>query len=190
MKPMKPIFTMLLILLPMIEIRAQPPRAPTKTLHTPTGHPSQFITSVAVNGTKTPERIPDYLAYWHFIMAAAVRQNASPEEFARRRALLSRIGFSQRDADSFVAALSNVREELDSLDEATTGLAAESANSWHQLDNLRAQRHQVLDNAKSRLRNALTLDGWLILDAYVRDHVKRRIVIYGAPPERQDALPE
>jgi len=62
--------------------------------HNPTGSPHL---SVAVNGADTPESIPDDLAYYHFIKATAMLDDAPENDRQRRDALLTRAGLSGQD---------------------------------------------------------------------------------------------
>jgi len=123
---------------------------------------------MAVDGAQTPDVIPDDLAYRHFIMAAAENQNASVEEISRRDALLSRVGLSKEDHDYFIIALTNLREQLDEIDRARTELATGSSTSESALDQLRLQQNQILDDARIRLLNSLSLEGATRLGMHIR----------------------
>lgn len=140
---------------------------------------------VAVDGSKTPGLIPDQLAYRHFLMALAEPQSANPEAIARRSALLATTGLSAGDQQALVSALNGLRERLDAnylaTEQAATDDSLAEPEKTAAITTLRAQENLLLDGLASGLKTELSYDGWLRLDAYVKDHVKRRIVIYGSP---------
>jgi hypothetical protein len=64
--------------------------------------------SIVVDGSKTPDQIPDDLAYRHFILAVAEHQSPTKDAVERREARLSPIGFSKQDHDACVLALAQL----------------------------------------------------------------------------------
>jgi hypothetical protein len=147
--------------------------------------PPAHTLRVIVDGSKTPDQISDDLAYRHFILAIAEHQNPSKEEFQRREARLRPIGFSKQERDTCVFALAGVREELDAIDAARNQIAPTFASSdagvQARLATLKSQEDSIIANARSRLRLSLG-DGQARLDIYVRNRVKRQIVILGLAP--------
>lgn len=147
-----------------------------------TGH--QTMLPVVVDGSKTPDLIPDQLAYRHLLMALAELQHPPAEAVGRRIAHLAGVGLSAADRQNLISAMSGVREQLDEIYLATEQAAVDtsltSAGKDTAIASLRAQQEVLLDATADKLKTALTNDGWLRLDAYVKDHVKRRIVIYGS----------
>jgi hypothetical protein len=144
---------------------------------------------IAVDGSKTPERIPDYLAYYHFIMAAAERENAPKDKIERRDSMIERIGLTEIDYVALLSALDGVRHELDQISSERERLAASplrSAFFYTSLDQLKVRERGVMDQARTRLSRSLTWDGWHRLDTHVREHVKRHIVVYGTAPADED----
>lgn len=139
--------------------------------------------SVLANGANTPEKVPDHLAYAHFIIAIAEPDSPSTEQTARRAAMLAPVQLSKSDTTSLIAALKGVHMQLDFLSRETQRLSAERAASQSRLDHLRLQRTRVLDGARTRLAAMLSREGCGRLDAYIRTHVKRNIVMYGDPPQ-------
>lgn len=61
---------------------------------------------ILVDGKKTPELIPDELAYTHFILTVAEHTSPTPEEVRRRDSRVLPIRLSKQDSDSLVNALS------------------------------------------------------------------------------------
>lgn len=138
--------------------------------------------SITVNGEQNPERIPDSLAFRHFILATAKRVDASPEQVDRRESLIREIGFSKEDHDSFVKALAGVREQLDQIaSERRRWQGNQTPAAIVSLRELKQQETSVVENATHRLETVFSWEGTTQLLAYVREHVKRRIVIYGHP---------
>ncbi len=140
---------------------------------------------VAVDGARTPNLIPDELAYRHFLMAIAERADAPPQSIARRNALIATIGLAPEDAQALISALAGLREKLDSNYAGTEQAAADpslsAAARSAQVSALRASQAVALDQTAASLKTALTYEGWNRFDAYVQQRVKRHIVIYGSP---------
>lgn len=137
---------------------------------------SQSPLPIAVDGSKEPQRIPDRLAYVHFVLANAEREIAEASELARRRLVLQDLMLAEADEAALILALRGVRDELDSVEAAMRSLSATSATT---VGALRSRRERALDDAISRFRTYLSPKGLESLERYLRDHVKRHIVIYG-----------
>lgn len=154
--------------------------APLSTAKLPQGG---FSLAISIDGAKNPERISDRIAYNHFIMVTAKTANASAEQFDRRESLLRQVGLSKEDHESYVAALTNVREELDRIaSERRQWPANGTASERAALTVLKQQEYDVLEDARLRLETALSPEGKTRLQRHIRGHVKRRIVVYGTPP--------
>jgi hypothetical protein len=138
--------------------------------------------SVAVNGAETPEQISDQMAYRHLILAVALAQNASDEAISRRDRQLQRAGLSAADRAAFVRALQGLAEQLTVNSEDVKRLSSRPAGAAESLGALRTQRLALLDIARSQVATSLSESGRTRLDSYLREHVKRRIVIYGDVP--------
>lgn len=139
---------------------------------------------VAADGARTPERIPMDLAYRHLIRAiVGPDDDPLPDRVARRRAHLSRIGLSDADEASLLAVLHGVADELDRVQEAQRGAAMASLSGAPELSSLKVQERELLDTTRARFGSSLSANGIDRLDTYVREHVKKRIVIYGVMPQ-------
>jgi hypothetical protein len=147
---------------------------------------AQETLPLTVDGAETPERIPDELAYRHFILAIALPDSPSPEQRERRDVVLGRIGLSEEDYNAVLEALAGVRNDLDIIDEEITTLRPRSPHA--RFEGLRVQRESILDYARNRMHERLSAEGSLALQDHIRDFVKRQIRIYGeigasgAPP--------
>jgi hypothetical protein len=137
---------------------------------------------VAVDGAKTPELIPDSLAFRHFLMVLALSAAATPEEVARRNVLLKRAGLSPVDNDRLLNAIASVNDELSNINQQESLWSINAAPGRAALDDLRRQQGLILDEARTRLIATLSADGVTSFDRFVVGHVKRHIIVYGAPP--------
>lgn len=140
---------------------------------------------VLVDGAKEPERVPDDIAYYHFIKNASVLRSASREERARRDAFVHQARLSDTDRAALLAALTDVRQELDEISEARRAIASGSASVTDGLlaSGLQARERFALDAARSRIELNLTEEGSQRLAEHIREYIKRRIVIYGEPAQ-------
>jgi hypothetical protein len=137
---------------------------------------------VAVDGAISPERIPDRLAYRHFVMSVALADDATTEEVAARDAALDHVGLSDDQRGMLISVLRGVGDELNGVAEGRRSVAAALQSSGPSLDVLRRQQDEILDNARLQLRSILNADSVAAIDTHIRQHVKRRIIVYGAPP--------
>lgn len=138
---------------------------------------------IAADGSKDPDSIPVALAYRHLIRFLAVPDANPPTDLlARRDHQLRQIGFSKLDNAAAALALRGVREQLDSIEEERKSIDTAAADALH-FSELMTRERDLLDSAGERLRSALSVGGAARLDKHVYEHVRRRIVIYGALPQ-------
>lgn len=134
---------------------------------------------VVVDGAKTPEQIPDSLAYHHFLIAISPASDTeSAEEAARRSAMLAEVGLSDKDLALVVSRLSAIGAGLQEL-----GSAKRRANELGALEGGESLKHQESDlvaGVRAGLQKDLSAAGTSLLDRHVTEQVKRGIVIYGA----------
>ena len=129
---------------------------------------------VLVDGSKTPDQIPDNLAYHHFFSAVAAHTSPSAKEMARQNAQLLLLNLSAADRQGLVQALAVFRAALDPIEAAL--LAQPTAA---QVASLQQQKDALLASTMTAIRTSLTPDGFGQLDQYVKTHVKQHIIIYG-----------
>jgi hypothetical protein len=135
--------------------------------------------AVLVDGAQNPEQISDDVAYRHFLKSLAEPRLPSPIQMARRAALLRNVGLSRDDDSALLLALEGLREELDSI-RREAAAHGEHALPAALADTLRSRETAAVEAAKTRALGRLSWDGWTKVDKHVREHVKRRIKIYGA----------
>jgi hypothetical protein len=134
---------------------------------------------VAVRGDETPELIPDRLAYYHLIRAAAIESSTDgAAALLRRGHMMEQIGLSPDDREVFIAALEGVREELTRIELDRRQWTFDTSTARASLELLKQQEVQAMEWAQARLETNLSQDGLRRVDNYVHDSVKRRIVIY------------
>jgi hypothetical protein len=133
---------------------------------------------VLVDGSKNPDGIPDETAYRHFIKSITISTKPAVADAARRDAFLAAVGLSAGDRAASMNAVASVRQELDEIFARKMRLAA-APGADAQVQALTAQEHRALDAARSRLTDALSVEGKDSLDNYIRTRVKPRVVIYG-----------
>ena len=123
-----------------------------------------------IDGSITPDAIPDRVAYRHLIAAAAASNTSPQSAVARRDFILNQLGLSESDRLAL----------LDSLDKVANRLSQASRES-----NTSARviaRNAILDEAQLQVQSVLTLDGVIRVQEYLRHHVKPRTKIFGAVP--------
>jgi hypothetical protein len=133
---------------------------------------------VLVNGTEHPEQIPDELAYAHFILALAIPEKPSVEQARMRDAALAPIHLTATDRSAFMSAMAGVHTQLAFIDRELERLAAEAAAADRRND-LRVSRTRALTEAQQRIQARLSAAGRGQLGEYIRNTVKRNIIVYG-----------
>jgi hypothetical protein len=131
---------------------------------------------LVVDGAKNPERIPEDLAYRHFISVTAVSTGATRRDISRRDAFVGQLRLSPADRTAYLVAVGDVRDRLTSIEQQ--GRAAVHGDIAA-ADFAKRQRDDVLDEAAERIRTSLSFDGAERIRAHVNDHVRKRIRIYG-----------
>lgn len=129
---------------------------------------------VLVDGSKTPDQIPDSLAYQQFFAAVSAHPSPSAQELARQNAQLLPLSLSPADQQNLVQALAAFRTGLDPIEAA---LLAQPTPA--QVASLRQQKATLLANTMTTVSSSLTAAGFATLDQYVKTHVKQHIIIYG-----------
>ena len=139
---------------------------------------TQIHLVVQVDGSVNPERIPDDLAWRHFLSAVAIHPSPTASESSRHKAQLAPLGLAAADSQLLTLELGRMLTQIDaiqsSMETTNPGDAASLAALKQQHDTLMAQ---TIVNVSS----ALSADGLSRLRTYITNTVKRNIVIYGTP---------
>jgi hypothetical protein len=143
--------------------------------------PAAFL-PIAIDGSKTPELIPDDVAYNQFLRAIAQPQGTLSQQVDRRESMIARVGLSKADHDLLLAVADNLKPTLESIDHGRKQWHVDSLAARSAVDTLKVQEQATLDNAHQRLLVSLTPDGAIRVDKHVREYVKKRIVVYGDQP--------
>lgn len=134
---------------------------------------------IAVDGKSAPSRVPDEIAYRHFILTLATRDDAPAAARGRQRDHLRPVGLSAADTASLEIALKTVRERLEAIRAQRQALGA--APNPEAIATLRQQEADVITGARLRIQAFLSPQGLSQFERHLRDHVKNKIVIYGDP---------
>ena len=130
--------------------------------------------ALSIDGQVTPERVPDEVAYRHFISVTAVGLGASAADFHRRDAILEQVGLSGADRRAYVAATITVKGALQRIERNMETLHLDIAA----VDALKQERGSLLDNAALRALSSLSADGVARMRLHINERVKRHIRIY------------
>lgn len=133
---------------------------------------------IDVEGSSTPDRIPDDVAYAHFVLEGAIPSRATPAEIARQKTLLAHVGLNAQDTSAAVTALKGVKEELDAIAAQAAAPSKTPLPDKNRLLELNAQRLRVLSGARSALLAALSVRGRAAVESYVRTSIKPQITIF------------
>lgn len=179
---------MIMLLVPSWREGDASPRAIAKSTRAlpsgamPVASSVQTITSdtpPSVDGAKTPELVPDDVAYRHFIMAAAAPDNPTSEEASRRAGYVARLGLSADDRGRALSALRSVRDNLDALKREQALLTDNSPESRAARMVIKNKKDAILKDAVTRLRSSVSAEGSNRVHTFVLEHVKRHVRIYG-----------
>lgn len=130
---------------------------------------------VAIDGAKTPDKISDQLAYRHFIAAVALSPMASVDEIDRRNDFLSLTDLLPDDISRFVTKIGHVKDQLDTFERTRRSEVV----SLETLAQVNGQQASLLDEVTADVLQSLTEDGRTKFERFIRERVKRRIVVYG-----------
>ena len=147
------------------------------------GHltPNQEL-PVVVDGARNPERIPDWMAYRHFIRLNSLPGDAPPDAHARRDALLRRVGLSPGDRAALVRVFRGKKEALDAISQRRARLTESSKAAESRRRGLRLDEKHVFDTAQQEALGALSPEGAQQLARHIQD-MKKSIVIRGSMPQ-------
>ena len=137
---------------------------------------------VVIDGAVTPEKIPDDLAYHHFINALGAPDHPTLKRAARQQGLLTKTGLSGRDKAALVGAVTSVQERLNAVRQHRQLVAHGAALPPEDVKAIRGEEDDLVRLARDHIRGALTREGQSRLDAHIREHAKAHIKIYGALP--------
>jgi hypothetical protein len=123
--------------------------------------------SIAVDGRANPAAVSDDIAYIHFLRVMASRTS---EGVTRRETVLKDAGLLPSDRAAFSAALGSLGLEMAAVaQQRKAGVPPQQSY---------AVESKAVGNARTRILSKLSRDGAARLQTYVREHVKRHIVIY------------
>jgi hypothetical protein len=131
---------------------------------------------VVVDGSKSPEQIPDDLAWRHFLLALAAHAQPSAQEKNRQKAQFAPLGLSDADRQELVHQLGLMTAQLEAIDAERQA----SDGSDVSVAGFKARYDAAVSQAVASVRAALSDDGLIRFSRYIADTVKRNIKIYGS----------
>ena len=135
------------------------------------GNSAALTLSKAVDGATAPEAISDDLAYTHFFVALATRPTDDTDVIDR---FLQKAGIAHPvDRTTIAVAMDGLRRELALIE--SNGRNASQKQSPEQA---REQKRKAIATIRGQLDAQLSANSRSELQKYIRDRVKRRIVIY------------
>lgn len=127
---------------------------------------------VVVDGSENPDLIPDRLAYLHFFSAVARLDRVDAPDAEARDSYLERVALSDDDTSVILAEAAEVREQLDAVRVEQQVMRSARFSAGLSVDS-----EAIVDEARSRMFETLTPDGYDRLETFVQEQVKPRIVI-------------
>jgi hypothetical protein len=127
-----------------------------------------------IDGSKTPELIPDDVAYRLVLLGIAEPENATPAQQARFRAKIASAKLDVDDTQALVVILAAFQKELDALNEQSkqirlrTPIPMGGTPAYQQLAELSKQRLSVVAEAMGALPARLSPAGAAQFEAYVK----------------------
>jgi hypothetical protein len=133
---------------------------------------------VQVDGSVNPERIPDDLAWRHFLCAVASHPSPTAFESKLQKAQLTPLGLAASDSQLLTIELGRMLTQIDPIQASmeTTNPGDSAA-----LAALKQQREALVAQTIVKVNSILSPDGLSRLRTYIANTVKRNIVIYGTP---------
>lgn len=123
---------------------------------------------VLVDGSRTPEAVPNNVAERVFI-----RSLAEPD---RREAVLMRLKLTATDRSALLDALGTTPDQIVKIAQQRKALSiGQSVEAVQGRATLKAEEDQLLDASFFRVMSALTIGGASKVTQYVRTEVKRRL---------------
>jgi hypothetical protein len=133
---------------------------------------------VQVDGSVNPERIPDDLAWRHFLCAVASHSSPTAAESKLQKAQLIPLGLEASDSQLLTIELGRMQTQIDSIQSSMETTNPGDASS---LSALKQQRDALVAQTIVKVNSILSADGLSRLRTYITNTVKRNIVIYGTP---------
>jgi hypothetical protein len=139
----------------------------------------------AIDGAKTPELIPDAIAYRLFFEAIAEPPSATTAQLRRQRMKLLQARLEEDDLNVIASVMADFHHKLEQFkadyafahEPGTTGQLSVDIEAW------RSRRDEIVDGAHASLRQQMTPLGLKRLDDYIQTR-KRQMVIF-PPPDMQ-----
>jgi len=135
-----------------------------------------------IDGAKTPQSIPDSVAYRLFFDANTQPDQPTAAQVQRQRAKLARTGLSQPDRDALNAEISKFHAAYTTLAGQYKQAVAAAINTGAPLDRAGfvAKRESLIQSTRNNLKAELTADGAARLDAFIQQEKARMKIVTSA----------
>jgi len=123
-----------------------------------------------IDGAKTPDQIPDVVAYRLFFVSVAVPPSATADKQERQRTYLARIGLGDPDLAALIAKLTDFYAQYADFRKRENDAADQTRAKGMPVD-VRAsvvRRDALVQSIRNELKSALTPAGMELLDAHVQ----------------------
>jgi len=139
---------------------------------------TQMQLVVQVDGSVNPGRIPDDLAWRHFLCAVASHSSPTAAESSRQKAQLAPLGLPAADSQLLTIELGRMQTQLDAIQ---SSLQLTNPGDSAARTALKQQSDELMAQTILKVNSILSPDGLSLLRTYITNTVKRNIVIYGTP---------
>jgi hypothetical protein len=121
-----------------------------------------------IDGSKTPQLIPDVVAYRLYFVAVSEMPNPTPDQVRRQRAHLGRIGLSDADRDSTARILETFKVQYQALIDDYNNTPEVKSGSTALQSAMLARRNTLVQITRDSLKESLSADGMARFDAHVQ----------------------
>jgi len=152
----------------------------------PSQHPSGQPPPILVDGSLTPDAIPDRIAYEFFFTSIYAPPHANETERKNARALARLSGLDDAKVEWLLQSSIDLRQKLSLLDSQAAEL---KDRHWpypgnevlNRLDFLQKEKEAILDEVIGRLPRVFGVDGQQILSQRIME-IKKKIKVYQQIP--------
>ena len=133
--------------------------------------------SAVIDGNEHPEQIPDIVAYRLYFTSVGESPNPTEGRKRRQRAFIAKIpGLTQDDPDALARTLEDFKVQYDAMVAAYNArveAAVKGSTNLPDGDAFLAERDQLVQETRDRLKQVLSANGMAGLDAHVQAEKRR-----------------
>ena len=121
-----------------------------------------------IDGSKTPDLIPDSTAFRHWLLITSVVPNASNADFVRQQAEVSKLGLTESEKLKLRLVLANFRRQYEALIQRHNDRA--KAGKHPDLNLLLQQLDDLVASARTAINTTLSSDSVARIENLVKIH--------------------